>query len=364
MTRISARELAATTGPFGRGTDIVRPSLVPEGSVVTVMRVPPECAGMRLDRFVQTQLKRTSRTRAQVIIARGCYSPEARPLRGNDRVKAEQHILLWREPWDEKAPDVEVPILYEDDHLLAVNKPPGIPVHPTARYHQSTVVKLLEAARPGDHLRLSHRIDRETSGALLLARTAEADRRVKVQFEARHTVDKHYLAITWGWPEADRFRVELPLELDPTSRLKVKMHVAAAGTGLEARTAFEALGRRVHPTTGRRYAMVRCHLETGRQHQIRIHLASLGLPIVGEKLYGGDEGLFTRGADGELTDEDRSALELPRHALHAAELELDHPMTGARLYIAAPLPADLQAFWDGLGEGATAPAAPCGDPPG
>jgi 23S rRNA pseudouridine1911/1915/1917 synthase len=348
VTRISARELASTTGPFGRGVEVVRPAAVPEGSVVTVMRVPPECAGMRLDRFVQSQLKRTSRTRAQTIIARGCYSPEGRPLRGNDRVRPEQHILLWREPWDEKAPDVEVPVIYEDDDLLAVNKPPGIPVHPTARYHKSTVVKLLEAARPGDHLRLSHRIDRETSGALLLARTAEADRLVKVQFEARDTVDKHYLAIAWGWPEADRFRVEVPLELDPEATYKVKMRVARPGEGLGARTGFEVLGRRAHPETGRQYALIRCHLETGRQHQIRLHLASVGLPLVGDKLYGPDEGLFARGVDGELSEEDRRLLELDRHALHAAELELDHPRTGARLRIEAPLPGDMSGFWEGL----------------
>jgi 23S rRNA pseudouridine1911/1915/1917 synthase len=350
VTRISARELASGTGPFGRGVSVVRPASVPEGSVVTVMRVPPECAGMRLDRFVQSQLKRTSRTRTQVIIARGCFSPEGRQLKGNARVKPEQHILLWREPWDERAPDVEVPVIYEDPDLVAVNKPPGIPVHPTARYHQSTVVKMLEAARPGDHLRLSHRIDRETSGALLLARTAEADRRVKVQFEARGTVDKTYIAVAWGWPEVDHFRVEAPLQLDPTARYKVKMRLARDGEGLAARTGCEVVGRRRHPETGRRYAMVRCHLETGRQHQIRLHLASAGLPLVGDKLYGPDEALFARGADGELTEADLRQLELPRHALHAAELALDHPMTGARLRLVAPLPADLTAFWDALVE--------------
>ncbi len=350
MTRISAHELAGTEGPFGRGLSVVRPASVPEGSVVTVMRVPPECAGMRLDRFVQSQLKRTSRTRTQAIIAAGCYSPDARPLRGNDRVKAEQHILLWRAPWDEKAPDVELPILYEDEHLVAVNKPPGIPVHPTARYHASTVVKMLEKARPGERLRLSHRIDRETSGALLLARTAEADRLVKIQFEERASVDKHYLAITWGWPERDRFRVELPLELDPESRYKVKMRVASPGEGLASRTGCEVLARRANPVTGRRYALVRCHLETGRQHQIRLHLASLGLPLVGDKLYGPDEAMFARAADGVLTDEDRAALEIDRHALHAAELELDHPLTGARVRIEAPLAPDLASFWGSLSE--------------
>ncbi|WP_437562892.1 RluA family pseudouridine synthase [Sorangium sp. So ce542] len=348
MTRISARELAGTSGPFGRGTQVVRPEEVPEGSVVTVLRVPPESAGMRLDRFVQSQLKRTSRTRAAEIVARGAYSPEARRLRGSDRVRPEQCILLWRAPWDEQAPDTAIPVLHEDDALLAVNKPPSLPVHPTARYHKSTVIKMMEAARPGERLFLAHRLDRETSGVLLLCRTPEADRTVKAQFEERTGVLKRYVAIAWGWPERDDFRVELPLELDTASRYKVKMRVAPPGRGLASATACAVLGRRADPITGRRYSMIQCSLETGRQHQIRVHLASSGLPLVGDKLYGPDEGMFARGADGELTDEDRRALELDRHALHAALLELTHPATGERVRIEAPLSDDLRTFWDAL----------------
>ncbi|WP_437338400.1 RluA family pseudouridine synthase [Sorangium sp. So ce394] len=348
MTRISARELAGTSGPFGRGTQVVRPEEVPEGSVVTVLRVPPESAGMRLDRFVQSQLKRTSRTRAAEIVARGAYSPEARRLRGSDRVRPEQCILLWRAPWDEQAPDTAIPVLHEDDALLAVNKPPSLPVHPTARYHKSTVIKMMEAARPGERLFLAHRLDRETSGVLLLCRTPEADRTVKAQFEERTGVLKRYVAIAWGWPERDDFRVELPLELDTGSRYKVKMRVAPPGRGLASATACEVLGRRADPLTGRRYSMIQCTLETGRQHQIRVHLASSGLTLVGDKLYGPDEGLFARGADGELTDDDRRALELDRHALHAALLELTHPATGERVRIEAPLSDDLRTFWDAL----------------
>ena len=167
MTRINARELGGTEGPFGLGMTISRPPDVPEGSVVSILRVPPESKGMRLDRFVQSQLKRTSRTRAQKIIANGAYSPDARRLKGNDRVHSEQLVLLWRAPWDEQAPDVTINVLYEDEHLLAVDKPSGIPVHPTARYHKSTVVKLLEHARDGERRMLSHRLDREPSGVLL-----------------------------------------------------------------------------------------------------------------------------------------------------------------------------------------------------
>jgi 23S rRNA pseudouridine1911/1915/1917 synthase len=339
---------------------ISRPADVPEGSVVSILRVPPEAKGMRLDRFVQSQMKRTSRTRAQKIIANGAYSIDARRLKGNDRVQAEQLVLLWRAPWDEQAPDVTLNILYEDEHLLAVDKPAGIPVHPTARYHKSTVVKLLEKERDGERLMLSHRLDRETSGVLLLARTREADRRIKVQFaqgvasidtNEERSVHKEYVAITWGVPNDDTFRVALPLELDPTSSYGVKMRVAEPSKGLPSATRFEVLGRRTNQTTGRAYALLRCILETGRQHQIRVHLAALGIPVVGDKLYGPDDGLFGRGADGELTEEDTVVLELERHALHAAILELDHPAApNQRLRFEAPLPEDMARFWGGMSD--------------
>src|ERR1044071_8542022 len=133
-----------------------RPLEIPSGAVVTVLRVPPESAGMRLDLFVQTQLKRTSRTRTQTIVRRSAFDGEGRRLRANDRVPAEQRILLWREPWDEIAVPTELPVLYEDAHLFAIAKPAGVPVHPTAPYHRNTVVKLLEATRPGQSFTLAH----------------------------------------------------------------------------------------------------------------------------------------------------------------------------------------------------------------
>ncbi|NUP08099.1 MAG: RluA family pseudouridine synthase [Polyangiaceae bacterium] len=355
MTRLRVHELEDKP---------IRPAEVDERAVVTVLRVPPECAGMRLDRFVQSQLKRTSRTRAQVIIKRGAYSPDARLLRPSDRVRAEQRILLWRAPWDEEVIESSLPVLFEDDALLAIDKPPGVPVHPTARYYRSTVVKMLEAERPGERHFLAHRIDRETSGVLLLSKVADADRHVKKQFAgidprtdraaSRRMVDKTYLAIVHGWPDANRFVVDRPLEEDDTSRLRVKMRCAPEGRGLVATTRCSVRARRIRPSTGARYALVACELETGRQHQIRVHMASTGHALVGDKLYGPDENLHARGADGELTDEDHAMLEIPRHALHAHELELDHPSSGTRLKIVSPLPSDLAAFWDELDEAAPA----------
>src|SRR3954470_24172083 len=167
-----------------------RPDDIPAQAVVTVLRVPPEAAGMRLDLFVQTQLKRTSRTRTQEIVRRSAFGADGQRLRTNDRVFAEQRVLLWREPWDEIAVPTELPVLYEDDHFFAIAKPAGVPVHPTARYHHNTVVKLLALARGAETFTLAHRLDRETSGVLLLAKTREADRRIKRQLEARTGIEK------------------------------------------------------------------------------------------------------------------------------------------------------------------------------
>ncbi len=350
LTRIRSYELGFTP---------TRPDEIAEDAIATALRVPPESAGMRLDRFVQSQLRRTSRTRTQLIIRLSAFSPEGKRLRSSDRVRSEQHVMLWRAPWDEDACDEVLAVLFEDPHYLAVDKPPMIPVHPTARYFRSTVVKILEVARPDDRLFLSHRLDRETSGVLLLARTSEADRAIKRVFagiDPRTTkatnlrmIEKVYLAIARGWTERDLFRVEHPLEEDPQSSLRVKMRVAVAGTGLSAATAFEVVERRERRQTGERYTLLRCSLETGRQHQIRVHLASEGHPIVGDKLYGFDDALFARGADGELTEDDVATLELPRHALHAHLLSLEHPVEdGATMRIVSPLPLDLTAFWDAL----------------
>jgi 23S rRNA pseudouridine1911/1915/1917 synthase len=343
----------------------VRPEGVSEGSVLSIFRVPPELAGQRLDVFLHGQLRRTSRTRAQFIVRNSAFDVRGKRLRPNHRVQADEHVMLWRPPWDEDPVPTDVPIVYEDEHLFAVDKPALLPVHPTARYHRNTLIKILKDARPGTFVSLGHRLDRETSGVLMCSKNAAADRALKKQIEARVGIDKTYRAITWGIPDASRaadlgavvtatdegpgaFRFERSLELDTEGRYRVKMRLGRTDDALSASTRFIVEETRT-TTNGRAYALVRCELETGRQHQIRVHLASLGSPIVGDKLYGPDETCFARGADGELTEADLALLELPRHALHAARLALAHPMTGAPLSIEAPLPEDLRAFWTTLG---------------
>ncbi len=304
--------------------------------------------------FVHGQLHRTSRTRAQEIIRASAYDATGRRLKPNDRVQPEQRILLWRAPWDETPVPVDVPVLWEDAHLLAVDKPALLPVHPSARYHRNTLIKVLQAERPEcPFLSLGHRLDRETSGVILVSKTRACDRALKKAFELREGVDKTYVAMTWGVPDRGdgerSFRYERSMELDPTSAFGVKMRLQDLPGALYASTVVDV--QEVREGTAlpeRRYALVRCGLETGRQHQIRLHLASLGAPVVGDKLYGPDESAFARGADGELTEVDLLRLEMPRHALHAARIALAHPITGEPLALEAPLPRDMADFWGSL----------------
>lgn len=334
-----------------KSLDPTRPPGVEEDAVLRVIRVPAEAAGMRLDRFMTSQLRHTSRTRAKSIIQRSAYAADGRRLAGSSRVRAGEVIALWRAPFEEDEEQPPMAVVYEDDDLLVIDKPALVTVHPTARYHKHTVTVRLEQERPGAFLALIHRLDRETSGLLLIAKNIESERAFKRQLEERSlevqdargasdTFHKEYLAITRGTPQPGL--IELPLELDPENSLRVKMRVAAPGTGLFARTGVEVLETRGN------YALVTCTLHTGRQHQIRLHLAAQGYPLVGDKLYGADERLLARAADGELTAEDLTLLEMPRHALHAHRYRLRHAVSGQQLELCAPLPQDLGEFWGRL----------------
>jgi 23S rRNA pseudouridine1911/1915/1917 synthase len=331
---------------IGEGA-FIRPIAVDPLATLTVVRVPREWARWRLDRVVVQTFQRMSRTRAQVVVTTGAYTREGRKLRSNDRVREGDVILLWRPPFEEPDVPLHCPVLYEDERLLAIDKPAGLPVHPTARYHHKTVTAVLARERPGEFLALCHRIDRETSGVLLLAKDREAERFIKRVLEERDedlTVEKAYLALTWGVPSPREGRITHALKLDDAHRFRVKMRVGdGEKDALTAATRYRVL------EVKKSYAQVRCELETGRQHQIRAHLRAIGTAIVGDKLYGPDDELFARGADGTLTAEDMEVLELPRHALHAHELVVPHPTRAReRVTITSPLPRDLSQFWDAL----------------
>jgi 23S rRNA pseudouridine1911/1915/1917 synthase len=320
-----------------------KPEGVDDEALLTVIRVVHEWDHWRLDQIVHATYPRMSRTRAQGVVETSAFAPEGRKLRPGMRLRAGSLVLLYRPKIIEPVVEAKWVVLYEDDHLLAIDKPAGLPVHPTARYHRYTVTTALRESRPGEFLTLCHRIDRETSGVLLIAKTREAERIVKRALEDRGIVQKSYLAITWGTVNPPEGCMAFPIKPDEANPLRVKMRVCHP----DDRDAMQSATRyRVLETTcGGEYALVECDLDTGRQHQIRLHLSTMGTPIVGDKLYGPDDELFSRGADGELTEDDFEQLELPRHALHAHILRLPHPITREPLEIIAPLPPDLARFW-------------------
>ena len=305
--------------------------------------VEPNYAGWRLDRYLQDKIRRLSRERVQHLIAHRLEGEDGRRLKPSTRVTAGLSFVLLRDAEPEPETPLEFGVVHDDGALVVVDKPAGLPVHPTARYSAHTFTALAKARFPGRKIDPAHRIDRETSGLLACGGDPEWTKRLKRAF-AHGRVAKSYLAIVLGRPEADRFAVDAPLALTLASAVRVRMHVHAAG--LPSATEFEVLGRRAAPD-GAPVALLACRPRTGRQHQIRAHLFHAGLPMVGDKIYGPDEMIFDRFTRREMSEADHALLRLPRQALHAWRLALPHPRTRERVALEAPLPPDLRAFWEG-----------------
>jgi len=315
---------------------------------------------IRLDAFLQRHLTWRSRTSIQRLVRDGFVlvdpaSPDATEpkeptlekraglrLHHGARVVVVIPAELRLTPVKQAPADLQV--LYEDEEVIAVDKPPFLPVHPSGRHLTDTLIQRVHARyrRPEDDsgvlpIRLCHRLDRETSGIVLLGKGARAHAKVMRQFERRQ-VEKEYLAIVHGVPERDRGRIDLPL--GPARMSRVRLKIAVVADGLSAQTEWEVVERHV------RHALLRCRILTGRQHQIRVHLDAIGHPLVGDKLYGVDDELFLRNAANELTPADRTALGMERHALHNHRLAWSSPADGTRREVVCPLAADMRAFLD------------------
>lgn len=266
--------------------------------------------------------------------------PRLGRLRPSTRLQSGDRVVVGFPVLDESPAEldqVQVPILYEDEDLLAVDKGAGLLVQPNNRSRRaSLIVQLRERHPAGGALTLTHRLDRETSGVVLVAKNPEAARSLHRAFAERR-MEKHYLAVVQGEMEATSGILDFPLGRDRVGPFRFKQTVDPE-EGRRALTRFRVV-RRIPG-----HSLVDLRPLTGRQHQIRVHLACVGHPVVGDKLYGPDERLHLDLLQGRAGERRRRRLGASRHLLHAAVLSFEHPLAHVPLSIRAPLPSDMREF--------------------
>jgi 23S rRNA pseudouridine1911/1915/1917 synthase len=310
-------------------------------------------AGVRLDQYLAAQISEVSRARVQQLIQKGEVLVNGATAKASLRLKGEERITVTgpaqAPPLRAMPEEIPLDIVYEDDDLAIVNKPAGMMVHAGAgatedARNRGTLVNALlhhfqALSGVGGELRpgIVHRLDRATSGLMIVAKNDEAHRRLARQFSARQ-VHKTYLALVHGWPKKDRGTIQSLISRDVQRRTRMTTRRA---DGREAVTHY-VVTRKIDSPYGR-FALLEVKIETGRTHQIRVHMASLGRPVVGDTLYGAPSELRTE------SNKRRAAgmpatLRLERNFLHSAALELTHPRTGKRLTFARGLPEELKEF--------------------
>lgn len=303
--------------------------------------VQPTEAGLRLDRFLMGKLRGLSRNRVTTLIREALTGAPAKPGR---RVRAGETFVLRYPKKIKTEPGFPLDRVYEDEHLLVVNKPPGQLVHPTRTSVRNTLIDIIRAEyedEDGVEPTLAHRLDRETSGLLVVTKNAGASRRMGFMFLNRE-VRKTYRAIVMGRPQQESGRIDIPIGSDTDSVVAVKQKTDSRH-GSPACTAYQVESELSD------YSLLKLLPETGRLHQIRVHLSALGHPVLGDKIYGPDEGLYLEFIEKGFTDSMRRILLLERHALHAAGLDFIHPLTGRRISLEVPLPKDMKDFMESKG---------------
>ena len=295
-----------------------------------VIQLKIEQSGERLDRYLARVLSQLSRSRIQQLIRAGLVTVDGRSTKPGMLVEMGMQVTLRIPPEPSAVPLVAQPfsleIIYEDADLLVIAKPAGLVVHPGAGHMHDTLVNALLAHCPtlatggSDRPGIVHRLDRDTSGLLVVAKTERALEHLRAQFKEHH-VQKSYLALVHGRPPAPRGVIEAPVGRDPNRRQRM----AVIPGGHMARTAYQQLA-----TLGD-YTLLRVNPETGRTHQIRVHLAWLGIPVAGDRIYG----------------RRHEQVAMPRQFLHAWQLAFEHP-SGELLSLKAPLPEDLRIVLSAL----------------
>ena len=307
------------------------------------VRLEPAHAGWRLDRALASAVPTLSRERLKTLIRSGAVEAESGAVRDPaTKVKGDERLTVAvpePEPAHNEPQDIPLTIVFEDDHLLVVDKPAGLVVHPAAGNFDGTLVNALlhhcgsslsgigGVARPG----IVHRIDKDTSGLLAVAKTDVAHEGLARQFAA-HSIDRRYLAIVSGVPKSGGGVVDATLARSTTNRKKIA--IVEGGRGKHAVTHWKRL------ELIKDAALVECRLETGRTHQVRVHMASIGHPLIGDPVYG---------RSGKTHDKLLKDLGFHRQALHATELGFTHPVTRLKLSFSSPMPSDMQELFNALG---------------
>jgi 23S rRNA pseudouridine1911/1915/1917 synthase len=304
--------------------------------------VKARMVGKRIDAYLASRFPDYSRSVIQKVIDAEAVLVNGRTTKASYKVRLDDLIRVWLPELADEIPvpeDIPIPIVFEDPAFVVVNKGAGMVTHPAKGHWTGTLVNALQhhfdtlstvagAHRPG----IVHRLDRDTSGLLIVAKDDHAHRLLARQFEQR-TIKKEYMALVYGVPERDSDYIERTIGFHPTNREKMAIRNPEDG-GKDAVTFYQVLERFAG------HALVRCLPETGRTHQIRVHLAHVGHPIVADKAYSGRDRMLL----GELVGPDHpdgDRLLIDRQALHAHTLHLQHPLTSHELHLTAPLPDDM-----------------------
>jgi 23S rRNA pseudouridine1911/1915/1917 synthase len=298
-----------------------------------------DSVGLRLDVYLTGLLPQHSRSQLQRVIKDGGATVRGLAAKPNSALKAGDVVTIEipdATPATPVAQDLDLPVVFQDDDVIVVDKPAGMVVHPAAGHFEGTLVNALlfhadnlsgvgGEQRPG----IVHRLDRGTSGLMVVAKNDAAHRELSRQFHDRE-VEKEYVALAWGEVHAGR-RIDLPLGRDPVHREKMSTRARRARTAVTRITAARDL---------RGITLVHVAIATGRTHQIRVHLSAIGHPIVGDSTYGGVRHRMPAAL--------RAVERLERPFLHAARLSFTHPREGTRMEFTCPLPPDLQGVLDEL----------------
>ena len=360
-----------------RGAEPTAPPVIPvldiedeDGSSTHSFTAAPEAAGLRLDQYLAQAIPDISRARVQLLIDHGQVCVNGQPPKAKLKLQGGEQIEIEGTPQPPPLhafpEDIPLTILHEDKHLAIIDKPAGMTVHAGSgtsapgevdERNSGTLVNALlhhfnKLSNVGGDLRpgIVHRLDRQTSGIIIVAKDDSTHRKLSEMFASRE-LEKTYIALVHGRVAKENITIKLPIGRDLVRRTRMTTRRAPDSEGVRHAVSHVTVLERIHSPHYGDFTLVEVGIETGRTHQIRVHLQALGHPVVGDTLYGAPHQVGTASptrkgdrSSGAKAEAETPALSLPRHFLHAAHLAFTHPQTRKLLAIESPLPSQLAAF--------------------